>query len=80
EEVRHFTHVDHDARVALVVLLGDVLIAVGRCDRAPKSDAAEVALGVDDAQQGRGIATRLLEQLASAAQERGITRFTADVL
>lgn len=80
EEVRHFTHVDYDARVALVVLLGDDLIAVGRYDRAPKSDAAEVAFVVDDAQQGRGIATLLLEQLASAAQERGILRFTADVL
>lgn len=80
KELRHFATVDHDARVALVVLLGGDLIAVGRYDRAPRSDAAEVAFVVADAQQGRGIATLLLERLASAAQERGITRFTADVL
>ena len=80
QELQHFTNVDHQTRVALVVLLGDALIGVGRYDRAPKSDSAEVAFVVDDAQQGRGIATLLLEQLASAAQERGILQFTADVL
>jgi RimJ/RimL family protein N-acetyltransferase/succinyl-CoA synthetase alpha subunit len=79
-ELAHFTHVDHDARVALVVLLGDELIAVGRYDRVGRSDAAEVAFVVDDAQQRRGIATLLLERLVAAARDRGLHRFTADVL
>lgn len=35
EEVERFTHVDHDARVALVAEAGDRLLAVARYDRAP---------------------------------------------
>lgn len=79
-EIEHFTRVDHDARVALVVLLGDELIGVGRYDRLLRSDTAEVAFVVGDAQQGRGIATLLLERLAAVARERGLHRFSADVL
>ncbi len=79
-EVAHFTQVDHDARVALVVVLGEELIAVARYDRLPRSDEAEVAVIVADAQHGRGIASALLERLASAARERGVHRFTADVM
>ncbi len=79
-EIERFTRVDHRARVALVVLLGDELIGVGRYDRLGESDGAEVAFVVGDAQQGRGIATLLLERLAAAARERGLHRFSADVL
>ncbi|MBL7498176.1 GNAT family N-acetyltransferase [Frankia sp. CN7] len=42
--------------------------------------AAEVAFLVEDAQQGRGLGSVLLEHLAAAAWERGIRRFDADVL
>ena len=42
--------------------------------------AAEVAFVVEDAQQRRGLGSILLEHLAAAAQERGIRRFTAEVL
>jgi acyl-CoA synthetase (NDP forming)/GNAT superfamily N-acetyltransferase len=79
-EVEHFTHVDHESRFALVALLGDDLIAVVRYDGWPGRTDAEVALVVDDAHQGRGIGTVLLEHLAAAARERGITKFTATVL
>jgi RimJ/RimL family protein N-acetyltransferase/succinyl-CoA synthetase alpha subunit len=79
-EVAHFTQVDHDARVALVVVLGEELIAVARYDRLQRSDEAEVAVIVADEQHGRGIASALLERLASAARERGVHQFTADVL
>ena len=30
KDLHRFTHVDHDARVAFVVLLGDQVIGVGR--------------------------------------------------
>lgn len=43
-------------------------------------DTAEVAFLVEDAQQGRGLGTVLLEHIAAAARERGIRRFIADVL
>jgi acyl-CoA synthetase (NDP forming)/GNAT superfamily N-acetyltransferase len=42
--------------------------------------AGEIAFIVDDAVQGRGIGTLLLEQLVDAARARGITVLEADVL
>jgi acyl-CoA synthetase (NDP forming)/GNAT superfamily N-acetyltransferase len=83
-----FTHVDHHNRVALVAVLGEELIGVGRYDRlgsepvarSAASADAEVAFVVADAQQGRGIGSVLLEHLAAAARERGIKRFVAEVL
>jgi len=41
---------------------------------------AEVAFVVDDAHQGRGLGSVLLEHLAALAAERGIRQFEADVL
>jgi acyl-CoA synthetase (NDP forming)/GNAT superfamily N-acetyltransferase len=80
KDLHRFTHVDHVDRVAFVVLLGDQIIAVGRFDRYPGTDDAEVAFLVEDAHQGRGLGSVLLEHLAAAARERGITRFVAEVL
>jgi acyl-CoA synthetase (NDP forming)/RimJ/RimL family protein N-acetyltransferase len=80
KDLHRFTHVDHDKRVAFVVLLGDQVVAVGRYDRYPDTDDAEVAFLVEDAHQGRGLGSVLLEHLAAAARERGITRFVAEVL
>ena len=79
-ELHRFTHVDHDTRVAFVVLLGEQVIAVGRYDRLPGTADAEVAFLVEDAHQGRGLGSVLLEHLAAAARERGIERFVAEVL
>ncbi|WP_369134161.1 GNAT family N-acetyltransferase [Modestobacter sp. I12A-02662] len=80
KDLHRFTHVDHDSRVAFVLLLGDELIGVGRYDRYPGTDDAEVAFLIEDAHQRRGLGSVLLEHLAAAAQERGITRFVAEVL
>ncbi|GAA1489580.1 GNAT family N-acetyltransferase [Brachybacterium sacelli] len=78
-DLERFTHVDHRDRVAFVVLVGDEIIAVARYDRiAPQ--AAEVAFNVSDARQGSGLASVLLEHLAAAARERGLSIFTAEVL
>ncbi|SEO38956.1 GNAT family N-acetyltransferase [Trujillonella endophytica] len=79
-DLRRFTHVDHDNRVAFVLRLGDQLIGVGRYDRYPDTDDAEVAFLIEDAHQGRGLGSVLLEHLAAAALERGIKRFVAEVL
>ncbi len=80
KELHRFTHVDHDSRVAFVVLLGDQIIGVGRYDRYPGTDDAEVAFLIEDAHQRRGLGSVLLEHLAAAARERGIKRFVAEVL
>ena len=78
-DVIRFTDVDYIDRVALIITLGTKMIAVGRYDRV-EDDEAEVAFLVEDAHQGRGIAQLLLEHLADAARERGITKFVAEVL
>lgn len=80
KDLHRFTHVDHIDRVAFVLLLGDQLIAVGRYDRYPDTTDAEVAFLVEDAHQGRGLGSVLLEHLAAAARERGVERFVAEVL
>ncbi|HUF33091.1 MAG TPA: GNAT family N-acetyltransferase [Acidimicrobiales bacterium] len=79
-DIERFTVVDHDDRVALVAQLGDDMIAVARYDRIPGSDDAEVAFVVEDLHQGRGLGTIMLEHLAAAARERGISRFVAETL
>lgn len=78
-DVHRFTHVDYVDRMAFVVTVGPKLIAVGRYDRID-ADEAEVAFLVEDAHQGRGLAQLLLEHLAEAGRERGISKFTAEVL
>lgn len=78
--LKRFTEVDYTDRLALVAILGDDIVAVARYDRAPSSNEAEVAFLVDDAHQGRGLGTLLLEHLAGAAKHCGIRRFVADTL
>lgn len=79
-DLARFTTVDHRDRVALVAVTGDdAIIGVARYDKVA-SDEAEVAFNIADAHHGRGLGSVLLEHLAAAARERGIRRFTAEVL
>jgi len=80
KDLKRFSVVDHHNRVAFGASLGDELIAVGRYERLGDSDSAEVAFVVEDAHQGRGLGSILLEHLAAAARERGLRRFVAEVL
>ncbi|MDT4971017.1 MAG: hypothetical protein QOG22_1160 [Pseudonocardiales bacterium] len=79
-DLYRFTNVDHHDRVALIAQLGGKIIAVGRYEREPDTDGAEIAFVVADAHQGRGIGSVLLEHLAAAAREIGLKRFQAIVL
>jgi acyl-CoA synthetase (NDP forming)/RimJ/RimL family protein N-acetyltransferase len=80
-DLERFVNVDHRDREAFVIVSGPRIMAVGRYERlGPDSPDAEVAFVVEDAHQGRGIGSVLLEHLAEAAQENGITRFVAEVL
>ncbi|MBL8776771.1 MAG: GNAT family N-acetyltransferase [Acidimicrobiales bacterium] len=79
-DLDRFTNVDYQDRMAFVAVLGDDLIAVARYDRWSGRDEAEVAFMVDDAHQGLGIGTVLLEFLAEAARQVGFRRFSAQVL
>ncbi|MEW2622271.1 GNAT family N-acetyltransferase [Streptomyces sp. NPDC048106] len=88
KDVHRFTHHDFVDRVGLAATVGGEFIATVRYDRigaggAPASgpaDEAEVAFLVQDAHQGRGVASALLEHIAAVARERGIRRFAAEVL
>jgi acyl-CoA synthetase (NDP forming)/RimJ/RimL family protein N-acetyltransferase len=80
-DLERFVNVDHHDREAFVMELNDELIAVGRYERlGPDAEDAEVAFVVEDAHQGRGVGSVLLEHLAAAAREEGLTRFVAEVL
>ena len=79
-ELARLTNVDHVNRVAFVAVLRDEIIGVVRFDRLGRTTDAEVAVVVEDAQQGRGLGPLLLEHLAAAGEDRGIERFVASVL
>ncbi|MET7616739.1 GNAT family N-acetyltransferase [Streptomyces sp. NPDC005408] len=88
KDVHRFTHHDYVDRVGLAVTVGGEFIATVRYDRinaqgrpaSSPADEAEVAFLVQDAHQGRGVASALLEHIAAVARERGIRRFAAEVL
>src|SRR3954462_10087 len=88
KDVHRFTHHDYVDRVGLAVTLGGEFIATVRYDRiddrgrpaSAPADEAEVAFLVQDAHQGRGVASALLEHIAAVARERDIRRFAAEVL
>ena len=92
----HGFHATADAVVASIVegdtfdrgaLIGTLavegrerVVGLATYDRLRDPALAEVAFSVDDAHQGRGIGTRLLEQLAAVAADEGVERFVAHVL
>ena len=81
-------NVDYRDRLALVAVIDDEIVGVARYDRLaavlPTASVdpgeAEAAVIVEDAWQGRGIATRLLWRLSAAAAARGIRTFTGSIL
>ncbi|MFD5816888.1 GNAT family N-acetyltransferase [Streptomyces sp. NPDC127038] len=88
KDVHRFTHHDFVDRVGLAATVGGEFIATVRYDRinadgmpaSAPADEAEVAFLVQDAHQGRGVASALLEHIAAVARERAIRRFAAEVL
>lgn len=87
-DVHRFTHHDYVDRVGLAATIGGQFIGTVRYDRigpdgrpaSAPADEAEVAFLVQDAHQGRGVASTLLEHIGAVARERGIRRFAAEVL
>jgi acyl-CoA synthetase (NDP forming)/RimJ/RimL family protein N-acetyltransferase len=78
--VEHFADPDWHDRGVLVGIDGDAIIAAAEFMRLRDERSAEVAFAVADEHQGRGIGTRLLEQLALRASAAGVERFVAEVL
>ena len=86
-ELEHFTEVDFDRRVVLLVTTGtgenEIVIGGGSYTAYLRSDgglSAEVAFVVEEDYHGLGIAGRMLHHLVLIARERGIDRFEAEVL
>ena len=77
---RHVVEASGVDRVALICRHGERVVAVASYDRLLEPGVAEVAFAVADDFRRRWTATRLLEQLAAIAAERGIRRFDAEVL
>jgi len=84
EEAAALSRVDGHDRVAIVVDRGpggpDDLLAVARYGVAGDDPAPEIALVVDDAWQGQGLGSILLDELLRVGSARGFATFRADVL
>ena len=82
EELRRVTEFDGVSSAVLVATVGsgDREIIVGLGEYMRSGAAADIAFAVEEDFQGRGIASRLLQQLADVARANGILQFEADVL
>ncbi len=78
--VAMFLDPDWEERGALAGWLEGRVVALANYARLRDPRAAEVAFTVDDEFQGRGIGTRLLEQLAALAAGARIEEFVAEVM
>jgi acyl-CoA synthetase (NDP forming)/GNAT superfamily N-acetyltransferase len=67
-------------RQALIARYGGRVVAAASFEGLREPRVAEVAFAVADDLQRRGIAMRMLEQLAAIAADRGIRRFEAEVM
>jgi GNAT superfamily N-acetyltransferase len=75
EDAMRFCTVDYVNAFALVAEVlaqqQEKIVAIGRYYRLPKKHAAEVAFAIEDAYQGKGIGTKLMEWLAEVARNNG---------
>jgi acetate---CoA ligase (ADP-forming) len=85
DNVHRFTDLDPATQFAVVATRGrgdaERIVGVARYERDEwRPDHAEFAALVEDAEQGRGIGTALVRQVALAAADAGITQLTGDIL
>ena len=71
---------DWTERGALVGTHEDAIVALAQYVRLRDRRSAEAAFAVADAFQGRGVGSRLLEELAAAASSAGVEEFVAEVM
>jgi GNAT superfamily N-acetyltransferase len=85
EQLAYLTNIDYQDHFAWIGLLADSAgtegVGVGRWVRNPGDpESAEAAVTVVDRWQGKGVGSALLVVLARSAIERGVKRFTLEVL
>ncbi len=84
QELNSYCDCDYDGTFALVAELTRAgstdIVGVGRYDRLQDARCAEVAFLVEDREQGNGIGTHLLAELAVVGRERGLDTFIAETV
>jgi GNAT superfamily N-acetyltransferase len=84
DDARYFCTVDYKDSFAIVAeILREhrwSIVAIGRYYRLSNTNMAEFALVVEDAYQGKGIGTKMMECLTNAARDNVITAFRGAVL
>ena len=79
--VRALVDVDHGLSDALVLEVGDEIVAIASYHVRPDDPSvADIAVLVEDGWQHHGIGGRLTRQLSRLARRHGISTFHADVL
>jgi acetyltransferase len=82
--LHRFTDPDPAREVALVALCADQgelrQVAVARFAATESADAGEFAIVVADAMQGKGLGTRLMQELIRNARGRGLRQLEGTVL
>lgn len=88
----HFPHrrmqaltvVDYEERMAVVATLGPIgreeILGIGRYEKSPNSDIAEVAFTVREEMRRMRIGASLLEHLTVIARNKGVKGFRAEIL
>ena len=81
---RWATHVDYDRHMALIAVVyqdgREIEIGAARYAVSADGEAAEFAVAVADAWQGRGVGERLLRDLITVAARRGLCWIEGDIL
>ena len=84
KDVQRLTNLDYKNELAIVGVVpgpsGEDIVAIAQYFLDPKTQAAEIALIVQDEWQAKGMGTFLLDYLTGIAIKRGIKRFYATVL
>jgi len=84
EEANAFSNVDYRERMAVVAEVdtgpGVEVVGVARYGPSAEEGIADIGLVVEDGWQGLGLGPILLEAILRAGEQRGIRRFSADVL
>jgi len=77
-------HLDYDREMALVAVqrdeAGPHLLGVSRYYLDPETGAAEFAVVVGDAWQGKGLGRHLMDRLLDVARQRGVRRLVGAIL
>jgi GNAT superfamily N-acetyltransferase len=79
---RYVDKILHGGKEEIILVAEEhgTVIGMAGCTRLDRTADAEIALLVDDAHQGRGVGTLLLEHLAAVARHAGIRSFIAETL